>query len=107
MHVTCCVCEVLTVGGGLGRIAFFDLRASKYIATVQEKASLRQSEDTQQFVTVGEGWLRRDGIFEEFFQRHTMQHAVYTHAYDPSGTKLFVGGGPRYFGLTGSYAAVW
>jgi len=61
----------------------------------------------EQFVTVGEGWLKRDNIYEEFFQNHVMQHAVYTHAYDPTGTKLFVGGGPRYSGLTGSYAAVW
>jgi len=94
--------QVLTVGGGLGRLAFYDLRASKYLHCRPNTAA-----GSNHFLCVGEGWLKRDTIYEEFFQHHVMQQAVYTHAYHPSGSKVFVGGGPRYFGLAGSYAAVW
>lgn len=43
----------------------------------------------------------------EYFAGHDVHHAVYTHAYDPSGTKLLVGGGPLPYGLKGSYLAMW
>jgi len=100
--------QVITVGGGLGRMSFYDMRASKYMDILPGKSQhwKKEAGHGQSFFTVGDGFLKRDNIFEEFFQQHVMQHAVYTHAYDPSGTKLFVGGGPRYFGLTGCYAAV-
>jgi len=92
--------QVLTIGGGLGRLAFYDIRAARYL-------SCGMNQGSTDFITVGEGWLKRDNIYQEFFQNHIMQQAVYTVAYDPSRTKLFAGGGPRYSGLTGSYAAVW
>ena len=34
-------------------------------------------------------------------------NAIYTHCYDPSGTKLFTAGGPLPAGLWGNYAALW
>jgi hypothetical protein len=33
--------------------------------------------------------------------------AIYTHCYDPTGSKLFTGGGPLAVGLYGNYAALW
>lgn len=34
-------------------------------------------------------------------------HAIYSHCYDPSGTKLFTGGGPLTANLYGHYASIW
>ena len=51
---------------------------------------------------------RHDGIYREFFQHvYDLRHAVYTHKYNPSKTKLFVAGGPLPLGLYGNYAAFW
>lgn len=33
--------------------------------------------------------------------------AIYTHCYDPSGTRLFTAGGPLPATLTGNYAGLW
>ena len=34
-------------------------------------------------------------------------HAIYSHCYDPSGTKLLTAGGPLTVGLHGHYASLW
>ena len=34
-------------------------------------------------------------------------NAVYSHCYDDSGTKIFVGGGPLPAGLWGNYGGLW
>ncbi len=34
-------------------------------------------------------------------------HAIYSHCYDPSGTKILTVGGPLTVGLHGHYASVW
>jgi hypothetical protein len=39
------------------------------------------------------GWVIRD--------------TVYTHAWDPSGTRLFMGGGPLAVGLSGCSLSAW
>lgn len=36
--------KVLTVGGGLGRVAFFDMRASKYIDIAKNSVNSSRSE---------------------------------------------------------------
>ncbi len=33
--------------------------------------------------------------------------ACYAHAWDPSGTRIFMCGGPLAYGLRGNYAALW
>ena len=51
---------------------------------------------------------RHDDIYRDFFHHVVdLRHAIYTHRYNPSGTKLFVAGGPLPLGLYGSYAAFW
>ena len=34
-------------------------------------------------------------------------HAIYSHCYDPSGTKILTVGGPLSVGLHGHYVSVW
>lgn len=46
-------------------------------------------------------------IYEECFPGWPVRHAVYTHAYDFSGTRLLIGGGPLAFGLKGCYVGLW
>ena len=36
-----------------------------------------------------------------------IRHACYAHTWDASRTRLYVGGGPLAFGLSGCYMAVW
>ena len=55
----------------------------------------------------GKGWIKKDEVYREHFWDHDTPNTVYTHCFDPTHTRLFVGGGPLPFGLCGSYAAVW
>ena len=93
---------ILSFGTGEGNLYFFDLRAGQYL-------SKYDASDTSVFsLKVSNGYLRHDGIYREFFQHvHDLRHAVYTHKYNPSKTKLFVAGGPLPLGLYGNYAAFW
>eukprot|EP00164_Ancoracysta_twista_P011241 GFYU01017268.1.p1 GENE.GFYU01017268.1~~GFYU01017268.1.p1 ORF type:complete len:437 (-),score=-14.21 GFYU01017268.1:70-1380(-) len=88
--------NILTVGGGVGRISFYDMRGM-YLPVA----------DDRPYLTVGPGWLRRDAIYEAHFMGMQFPNAVYTHCYDPTRSRLFAAGGPLPFGLGGSYAAVW
>ena len=49
----------------------------------------------------------KNDVYMEYFAGHDIKHAVYTHSYDPSHTKLLVAGGPLPYGLKGSYIALW
>ena len=60
-----------------------------------------------QYLEVGGGWLQENDSFWEYFAGQRVRHACYTHAWDPSGTRLFAGGGPLAFGLTGGYMGLW
>jgi len=109
--------EVLTVGGGYGKISFYDLRAQNFVVLPIERTervslgvgrgmSALPSDQTQVLET-GFGWLKHDHVLLEGFADHDIRHAVYTLQYDCTGTKMLTGGGPLQLGLTGSYAAVW
>lgn len=63
--------------------------------------------DCVRYLTTGNGYLKRDDVFLQHFDGLEVRHTVYTHCYDPTYTKLFVGGGPLPVGLCGCYAAVW
>lgn len=55
----------------------------------------------------GKGWIKKDEVYQEHFWDHDTPNTVYTHCFDPTHRRLFVGGGPLPFGLCGSYAAIW
>jgi len=81
------------IGGGQGSMAFYDTRKSGFL----------MFDNTQNFFKTGIGWLDEDDRFGDL----EPCHAVMTHCFDPSGTRLFVGGGPVSSGRKGAYAAIW
>ena len=91
--------QILSMGGGLGRISFYDTRINRYLDLDETK--------NKQYIQTGEGWLNRDLMYRYHFQGMDKHNAVYSHKYDPTGNRLLVAGGPLQLGLCGSYAAVW
>jgi len=57
---------------------------------------------------MGEGFLdRQHHIYTELFSDGHVLGACYAHAWDASGTKLLVAGGPLAYGLRGCYVGIW
>jgi len=105
---------ILTVGGGLGRISFYDLIAQKYLDWNPKLASPHstnstfvKSESEVKYLQSGTGWLCRDEMYINHFQGARIHNAIYTMSYDQSGSRLFTAGGPLQLALQGSYAALW
>ncbi|KAJ3193937.1 DDB1- and CUL4-associated factor 12 [Irineochytrium annulatum] len=116
---------MLTIGGGCGRISFYDLRAQGYLSLARRARNVGVAEDevtrgrsapevpivvegeTRQFIESGRGWLNKDAFYMNHFRGTDIRNAVYTLSYDPSGVRLFAAGGPLQLNLCGSYAAIW
>ncbi|KAL8595843.1 hypothetical protein ACOMHN_012261 [Nucella lapillus] len=93
--------DIVTIGTGLGQVLFFDVRAMRYLDDRnKERPGLCQ-------LSVGQGWLREDENYRDIFFGAAYPNAIYTHAYDDSGVRLFTAGGPLPAGLWGNYAGVW
>jgi len=92
---------LVTVGGGAGRMAFYYMRKNSLLKV----ENLFGEEEF--FLQTGTGWLEKDDIYQRHFSGLTIPNAIYTHSYDPSGTRLFIGGGPLMLGLKGCCAAIW
>lgn len=91
--------NIMSVGGGMGRLSFYDLCAERYINVGKVEESV--------YLPLGEGWLDKGAMYQTHFHNTEVPNAVYTHSYDPTFTRLFVGGGPLLAGLKGAYAAFW
>lgn len=84
----------VSIGGGFGRLYFYDLRNKSYVEMNSNgKVSLKTRN----------GWIDGMGRHTEFDGRH----AIYSNKFDPSGGRLLVAGGPIMHNAKGSYAAVW
>lgn len=90
--------DLLTFGTGQGTVYFYDIRAEKYLELLCGAPVLLEA---------GPGWLFHDDTYHDFFVGHDYPNAIYTHCYDPAGTRLFTAGGPLPAGLYGNYAALW
>jgi WD repeat-containing protein 40A len=114
--------SLITIGGGLGRISFYDLRKMAYMdwdSNVRSTDNQMQEVRGQTFSNVpiseykrswlesGKGWLSRDPIYMNHFQGTDIKNAIYTLSYDSSGTRMFAAGGPLQLNLKGSYAGIW
>ena len=93
--------SLLSIGGGMGRISFYDLRAQRYIDWETPEGP------SEQFLESGRGWICRDQTYRRHFQGMTVSNAVYSLSYDDSFGKLFIAGGPLQLNLKGSYAGLW
>ena len=57
---------------------------------------------------IGEGFLdRQHHIYLDHFANGNVLNACYAHAWDATGTRLMVAGGPLAYGLRGCYVGVW
>lgn len=63
------------------------------------------------YLSTGAGHIRRDDpVYQEWYGDlpvWSLHQACYTHAWDPTGTRLAMAGGPLPSGIRGCYAAVW
>ena len=104
--------NMVTIGGGVGRISFFDLKNMKYIDWETNNknptaSSIRTSPTKSSYHQASSGWLFRDSVYVNLFENACIKNAVYTIAYDFSGKRLFAAGGPLQLNLKGSYVSLW
>jgi WD repeat-containing protein 40A len=90
-----CYQYIVSIGGGMGRLSFFDLRVRHHL-----------SSNERPFLQAGAGWICQDEFFTSL-NLDRISHALYTHSFDPTHTRLLVAGGPIILGMKGVYAAVW
>ena len=94
--------DLLTIGGGLGRLSFYDIRNAQYsmFTTAENKQN--------KYLSITKGWTRNDQIYNDVFIEHSLPTptAIYSHCYSPNLNRLFCGGGPTPFGLFGSFVSV-
>ncbi|KAI8853554.1 WD40-repeat-containing domain protein [Chytridium lagenaria] len=99
---------VITIGGGYGRISFYDLRSQSYLAwRPRNKQDEEQPDVEERYLQNGGGWLDRDQFYMNHFRGQSIRNAVYTLSYDPCGVRFFAAGGPLQLNLCGSYAGLW
>ncbi|KAJ3218970.1 DDB1- and CUL4-associated factor 12 [Dinochytrium kinnereticum] len=100
---------VITIGGGYGRISFYDLRAQGYLSWRSRASNILNPLDAPQTRCLQNsgGWLDKDEFYTNHFLGQDIRNAVYTLSYDPYGVRLFSAGGPLQLNLCGSYAGLW
>lgn len=97
---TCFRHNLLSMGGGMGRLAFFDLVADKFTL----HPHMRDEEMLlKPYLRVSPGWMHGAHLDDELVE----SQAIYTHNWDPAGSKLFTGGGPLFLQVDGAFASVW
>ncbi|CAF1022076.1 unnamed protein product [Brachionus calyciflorus] len=98
--------NVVSIGTGIGTILFYDVRANKFLFQTNENSKI---EDHLSLQSTG-GWIMRNETYYEnlsYTNGTDNSHAIYSHSYDPTGTKLLTVGGPLTINLYGHYAGVW
>lgn len=97
--------DILSIGTGVGTVLFYDLRAHKFLQDPTDNDPLNQLR-----LKTTRGWiLRNETYYENLTYAHNSDntHAIYSHSYDQSGTKLLAVGGPLTVSFHGHYAGVW
>ncbi|BDA46679.1 DDB1- and CUL4-associated factor 12 [Coccomyxa sp. Obi] len=103
--------HLLSCGSGQGKLFFYDLRASAYLdlSPVAEQPHLSSVAAPERgCLQCGTGYLNMsDPVYLEHFSHEQVFNACYSHAWDPSQTRLAAVGGPLAYGLRGTYMSVW
>lgn len=93
-----------------GKVAFMDFRMPGLLPTSRNvsvsttpKTWLHRSKNYYQVL---DGYSNPTEFFTAEFSNLTIEQALFTHAYDSSGMRLFVGGGPSLQGIEGSTAGI-
>jgi len=102
--------NVLTIGGGYGRMSFYDTRNAKYLTWDNEASH-------SCFHESGKGSIVRNECYDANYSDSIVKHGICTISYNKDRTRLFAGGGPIQTELMyafhycliqrGSYASVW
>jgi len=90
--------NLITIGGGAGRVSFYERRKNVWLSTVKANTN-------EEIPLVLDTGVRTDEPRHAGF--NSLPDAVYTHKFDPSGTRMFIGGGPLLNGFKGCYCAFW
>ena len=111
----------LTIGGGCGKISFFDLRMDRFLEVssdsppdkersfhLQTSQGLWHPRDMQFYnFQQHTGIFAQSELFSDVIQSHQFMPSCFTHCWDPLGVRLFVGGGPSFQLARGCYMSVW
>lgn len=93
--------NILSVGGGSGRLSFFDNRKDNGFIKIHDK----------NFYKVNPGWIKKDEIYNYLDDMsHNNYHnniSIFTHKYNHYNKKIFVAGGPTCAGVTGSFIEIF
>ncbi|KAI8584233.1 hypothetical protein K450DRAFT_267596 [Umbelopsis ramanniana AG] len=89
---------IITSGGGMGHIGWYDLRAQRYLKI-----------DGQDFRSASAGWFAVENDLQSSSGgwHGNPTKAIYTLKYNHQRTKLFAAGGPLEANFKGAYAGVW
>jgi WD repeat-containing protein 40A len=102
--------NVLSVGTGVGTVLFYDFRAKKFLQASPFLTENEISEETPYKLQSTGGWILRNQTYYDsipYGLNNDNSHAIYSHSYDPSGTKMLTAGGPLTVNLYGHYASIW
>lgn len=92
---------MISVGGGKGRLSFLDLRTNRYLHVDSSPYTPEKC-----YYDISKGIVRCD-LIQNYTLLEDQPTAIYAHQYDPSGTRIFTGGGPLLASMSGCYAALW
>lgn len=99
--------NIVTCGGGRGRLSFLDLRTHKHLPIKEVPVHRKFHDKRDIYHSTGKGSYVQNELYMDHFDGQRIQHAVYAHDYDVTGTRLLAAGGPLHFGLKGCYVAIW
>lgn len=91
--------HLMSFGTGKGSLVFHDTRHSS------KALKIHQMSDTSSCCTVLENPLQ--GWNEPSNSIYNSKHAIYSHKWDPSATKIFFCGGPLTYGSRGNVCGLW
>jgi WD repeat-containing protein 40A len=93
--------NLLTVGGGRGLISFYEERMRRYLEEPLY-GEIHQLYNMDPCVQLNDENLYHDSQVSEY-----LVPAILTHAWDETGTRLLVGGGPLQAILHGFFVGIW
>ncbi|ORZ34794.1 WD40-repeat-containing domain protein [Catenaria anguillulae PL171] len=98
--------HLVTCGGGMGRIGFYDLRALHFLPVGEGRVGYLEAR-MHDGAGIGSGFGDGNTSGRARTAGAAVRSAIYTLAYSEDKTRLFAGGGPLQLGMRGTYCAVW
>ena len=109
----------VTFTTGSGCLVFGDVRTQKVLPIISDQQSQQSQRHAINSSPNVNGIISRPRYYEwigghvvpgafyrETFFPHPVEQGIFTHSYDPSGLRLFIGGGPTLSEIEGSNASI-